>query len=253
MPSIAENQRIWTTYNWAKGGEEWSEQWGTSRAQWAGCIHPRIFPFLKGRVLEIAPGYGRWTQFLIAHCSELIGVDLAANCVEHCRRRFAGRPGLAFEVNDGLKLPMIEDASIDFAFSFDSLVHAEADVMASYAHELARVLKPSAIAFLHHSNLGGVQHSSWDELNRRLAGAPYSEHLRARSMSAAVMRQLVEQAEMSCLQQELVSWGTGWPLLTDCMSTIVRAPGQTCNVFESAHFREEAAAAKRISALGTRC
>ena len=175
--------------------------------------------------------------------------DLAANCVEHCRRRFAHRPGLVFEVNDGLTLPMIADASIDFAFSFDSLVHAEADVMASYARELARVLKPSAIAFLHHSNLGGVQHSSWDELNRRLAGAAYSEHMRARSMSAAGMRQLVEQAGMSCVQQELVSWGYVWPLGIDCMSTILRSPGRSCHVFENMNFRAEAAAAKRIATL----
>jgi hypothetical protein len=30
-----------------------------------------------------------------------------------------------FKVNDGLSFPMIENGSIDFAFSFDSLVPAE--------------------------------------------------------------------------------------------------------------------------------
>jgi hypothetical protein len=55
---------------------------------------------------------------------------------------------------------MIENGSIDFAFSFDSLVHAESDVMSSYAHELARVLKPGGVAFLHHSNLDAVRRRS---------------------------------------------------------------------------------------------
>jgi ubiquinone/menaquinone biosynthesis C-methylase UbiE len=250
MPSIAENKRIWTIHDWSNGGDEWSEQWGTAQAQWISCIHPRIFPFLKGRVLEIAPGYGRWTQFLTERCSELIGVDLVENCDEHCRRRFSHVRHLTFEVNDGLTLPMVQDASIDFAFSFDSLVHAEADVMASYARELARVLKPSGIAFLHHSNLGGIRHSFWHELRRRRAGAPYYEHWRAPSMSAAAMRQFVQETGMSCVQQELVSWGYVWPLTIDCMTTIVRKPGEPCRVFENAHFREEAAAAKRIAALG---
>ena len=46
---------------------------------------------------------------------------------------------------------MAADASIDFAFSFDSLVHAEANILESYISELARVLKANAIAFIHHS------------------------------------------------------------------------------------------------------
>jgi len=106
---------------------------------------------LKGRILEIAPGHGRWTQFLQDHCTSLIGVDLATTCVSECRSKFKSDPRLHFEVGDGRKLPMVTDASIDFAFSFDSLVHAEADILESYASELARVLKPNAIAFLHHS------------------------------------------------------------------------------------------------------
>ena len=152
MPTLAENRSAWdASYDWRCAGDEWSEPWGTSQAQWAGCLYPRIFPFLKGRILEIAPGRGRWTQFLRDHCTSLIGVDLATTCVSECRSKFKSDPRLHFEVGDGRKLPMVADASIDFAFSFDSLVHAEADILESYASELARVLKPNAIAFLHHS------------------------------------------------------------------------------------------------------
>jgi SAM-dependent methyltransferase len=153
--------RVWdASYDWRCAGDEWHEAWGTPQAQWAGCLYPRIFPFLKGRILEMGPGHGRWTQFLRDHCTSLIDVDLAATYVSECRSRFKSDPRLHFEVGDGRKLPMVADASIDFAFSFDSLVHAEADILESYASELARVLKSNAIAFLHHSNLATLTERS---------------------------------------------------------------------------------------------
>ena len=49
---------------------------------------------------------------------------------------------------------MVGDAAVDFAFSFDSLVHVEAETLADYLAELARVLVPDGVGFLHHSNFG---------------------------------------------------------------------------------------------------
>src|SRR5579859_8081721 len=42
-------------------------------------------------------------------------------------------------MNDGTSLAMIEDGTVDLVFSFDSLVHVEADVMDAYLDEIARV------------------------------------------------------------------------------------------------------------------
>ena len=52
---------------------------------------------------------------------------------------------------------MVADRSVDFAFSFDSLVHADAEVLDAYAAELARTLAPDGVAFIHHSNLGAYR------------------------------------------------------------------------------------------------
>ena len=91
---------------------------------------PRIARFLPaGSILEIAPGHGRWTDFLREHCDTLSIVDLDAACIDACRERFAGDERIAYHVNDGRSLDMIEDGSVDFAFSFDSLVHADAEVV----------------------------------------------------------------------------------------------------------------------------
>jgi SAM-dependent methyltransferase len=237
VPTLAENKNVFdASYDWPRGGDEWSEAWGTAQAQWAGCLYPRIFPFLRGRILEIAPGYGRWTQFLRDHCTSLIGVDLSVRCINECRSRFKSDPCLHFEVNDGSKLPMVANASIDFAFSFDSLVHAEADILESYVSELARVLKPNAIAFIHHSNLATLA-------ERNLSG------WRAPSMSAKAMRKFAERVGMSCAQQELIPWDTGSPFLMDCMSTIINAPDRPCVIVENRRFVEEQAMIKRISEL----
>jgi len=39
---------------------------------------------------------------------------------------------IEYFINDGRSLDMLENNSIDFAFSFDSLLHAEIDVMHAY-------------------------------------------------------------------------------------------------------------------------
>ena len=60
---------------------------------------------------------------------------------------------ISYYVNDGQSVDMIEDSSIDFVFSFDSLVHADTKTLEAYLKQLAVKLKPNGIGFIHHSNL----------------------------------------------------------------------------------------------------
>jgi SAM-dependent methyltransferase len=260
VPTIEENLKQWDQdYDWRFAGEPWSRAWGSSGAEWYGCIYPRIRRFLPASaILEIAPGFGRWTEFLLGHCDTLIGIDLTPKCIDGCRQRFAGRLGASFETNDGHSMPMVSDSSIDFAFSFDSLVHVEAETLKGYLTELARVLRPDGVAFLHHSNLGAYQRS-----NRALA--PFQgafkriEHTRLRtglvrigvdrvlpwrapSVSAALLAELCEKAGMRCVGQELVNW-SGGVLLLDSISVLTR-PGSRWDrpnrVVNNRLFRSEA-------------
>lgn len=241
VPTVEENLKLWNQdYDWRLAGEPWSKTWGNAAAEWYGCIYPRIRRFLPtSTILEIAPGFGRWTEFLLDHCDTLIGIDLSPKCVDGCRQRFADRPGASFETNDGHSLPMVADSSVDFAFSFDSLVHVEAETLKGYLTELRRVLRPDGVAFLHHSNLGAYQRS-----NHALAPLQGSfkriEHTRLRaglvrlgvdrvlpwrapSVSAASFADLSEKAGMRCIGQELVNWSGGL-LLLDSISVLTR-PG----------------------------
>ncbi|MCA9793839.1 MAG: class I SAM-dependent methyltransferase [Candidatus Eremiobacteraeota bacterium] len=232
MPSREENLHFWNTlYPWPEGGEEWSMPWGGSSLQWATTILPRIRPFLPcAHMLEIAPGYGRWTHYLLDHCEQYTGVELSDRCVVLLRERFRERPQAQFSVNDGASLAMVADQSIDFCFSFESLVHAEADVMESYLTELRRVLTPTGAAFLHHSNLGAQQDyfrrtatlPGWLRSGLNRLGLVDLDQWRAATMSAQRFQQLAEKADLYCATQETLNWGGR--RMIDCFSVVRRQP-----------------------------
>lgn len=239
MPTIEQNLDYWRRYEWPQGGDEWSGAWGDSANLWAATLMPRLAGFLPaGHILEIAPGYGRVTQYLIRFTDRLTIVDLVPKCVDHCKRRFRGQLGWgAFRahVNDGRSLAMVADNSINLAVSWDSLVHAEADVLREYARQLATKLRPGGVGLLHHSNIGAYE----------AAGGGLSvknEHWRAESMSAAKFRAYCEEFGLLCLNQELIPWGGD--VLNDCLSFFARPkPGikpRETRIVENREFWNEA-------------
>lgn len=226
MATVEENAHYWEkVYDWSSAGEEWSRGWGDSQAKWDGSLYPRLKRFLPtGRILEIAPGYGRWTGYLKEQCDQFVGVDISPRCIEVCRELF---PELEFHHNDGQSLPMIEDRSVDFVFSYFSLIHAEVDTVALYLKEIARVLKPQGAGFLHHSNLG--EYRRYFQLTQKLPkllqkglfemGLLDMPQWRAPSMSAEAFVRYCQEAGLVCITQESVNFGSQRRI--DCFSTLV--------------------------------
>ena len=123
--------------------------------QWYGTILPRIKSHVPtNRILEIGCGYGRWTQYLKDLCKNLIVIDLSEECIKASKQRFAECSHIEYHVNEGKSLDMIPNFSVDFVFSFDSLVHADEAVMKAYICQLHRIINNDGVAFIHHSNLG---------------------------------------------------------------------------------------------------
>lgn len=258
MPTVDQNRSLWgVDYCWPQQGEEWSTSWGGSEAQWFETLLPRIHPFLPaGTILEIAPGHGRWTHFLKDRCSRLIVVDVSSSCIEACERRFSACSHISYHVNDGRSLEMVADRSVDFAFSFDSLVHAEADVIQSYLEQLSAKLTPNGVGFMHHSHLGAYRHAFAlmnkvpRKLKRRLEGIgllPH-DHWRASSVSAQVFESLCSRAGLACIGQELVNWNgrltiDAFSLFTPAGSAWVR-PNR---VFRNTAFMDEAAYGRQLA------
>ncbi len=219
MPSIEANRANWNDpEKWERDGDEWSDSWGGTPSLWFGSILPRLWPLLPARnLLEIAPGHGRITAHLLAHTERYTGIDLAPNCVAHCRQRFAGVAHARFLGTDGRSLAGIDDASIDLVFSWDSLVHAERDAMVGYVNEIARVLVPGGSAWLQHSNLGAFTDA---------AGVPTiaNPNWRGSSVSAASMREWATAAGLACVSQEIVQCAEAD---VDCITVLRRpVPGQ---------------------------
>lgn len=199
MGSVEENRHHWESYDWSGGGEEWSSVWGGSAAQWRGAILPRIRPYLPaGSLLEIACGAGRWSVQLRQHARRLTLVDLSATAIAACRARFAGDAEVECFQNDGRDLSMVRDATVDFAFSFDSLVHCELPELAVYLRALAAKLSRDGVGFIHHSNFAAV-----------LAAVPGTKnlHWRAESVSAEAFAGACDAAGLACVSQEIVDWG----------------------------------------------
>jgi hypothetical protein len=261
MPTKEWNLKTWnSTYDWNQHGEEWSQAWGGSEAQWFNVIYPRIHAFLPtGSILEIAPGFGRWTTFLRGHCSRLTVVDLAVQCIEACKQRFAKDSHISYYVNDGKSLAMVPDRSIDFAFSFDSLVHAEADVIESYLAQLANKLTHNGIGFIHHSNIGEYPVRRFrpseripERIRAFLTRRGYYDqyHARAFSMTAPRFERYCQQAGLQCIAQEIVNWGSS--SLIDCLSMFTPIGSDWARenkVVRNPDFMTEAKLTQRIAPL----
>ncbi|SOE80822.1 Methyltransferase domain-containing protein [Caballeronia arationis] len=211
MENVEFNSKYWDgSYDWVGGGEEWSEMWGGSRAQWLGSLYPRVSAFLPTQsVLEIAPGFGRWTRFLLAACERYQGVDLSQECVDACIKRFESAVHARFLRNDGTSLDAIPDGSIDFIFSFDSLVHASGDVLDAYIPQIIAKLSPRGAAFIHHSN--------WLDAGKGLS----NDHGRAVDVSHEAVLDKINASGGRMLIQELINWGAG--TCTDCLTTFSKS------------------------------
>ncbi len=258
MPTVEWNKEYWDPgTGWADHGEMWSEYWGTPEMQWFGSIFPRIHRHLRaGTIFEIACGYGRWTHFLREHCDRLFGVDLVAKCVEVCRKRFATANHLSFVQNDGRSLDFVPDSSVDFVFSFDSLVHTDATVIRAYLSQFPRILRPGGTAFLHHSNLGAYPLQArilYTPALRRIFSLTSlierDHHNREPSINAERVAAIATECGLSVIGQECVTWGTR-RMLIDCLSTLQAGAVTKCQrTYCNRNFMREAYHWKRVRAL----
>jgi ubiquinone/menaquinone biosynthesis C-methylase UbiE len=265
MPSIEENTEIWDqTYSWPQNGDEWSEAFGNTEAMWWFVLCPRLHRYVPAdTILEIAPGHGRWTEYLRRLCKSLVIVDLSESCIATCKERFADALNITYLVGDGRSLDTVPDNSIDLVFSFDSLVHCEKDVIAAYLKEIARTLKPNGVGFIHHSNIGAYSRllNFYNALPRRFHLKRAFRRLvslnvegwRAPSMSAATFRELCEDANLYCISQELINWDHG-KCMIDAISVFTSRASRwsrQCEILSDPRFVEAASNIKTLSRLYT--
>lgn len=256
MASVEDNHHFWNDrFQWGpQRGDQWSRNWGGPEAQWAWCVYPRIRQFLPApNILEIGSGMGRWTRFLKDHCQKLESVDISERCVEVCRDRFL-KDAVDCHLGDGRTLNFLEDNSVDFCFSFESLIHTELADLKSYLKELERTLRPGASCFLHHSNLGlyrkyyaavaRLPKTARKFLTER--GFLDFDGWRASSVSYLNFRQLTKECGLTMVSQETVGWGGR--RLIDCFSILRKGEqSEDCQYLENHNFVKRAAEIRDLS------
>ena len=112
--NIEQNYTLWDNVDtWIEGGEEWSKHFKTTDNLWDTIILPKIKPYIKGNVLEIAPGHGRITRKLLESNVNLDIIDLSNTCIKRCWERF-GNTINNYYVGNGSDLKNINSNSKDF-------------------------------------------------------------------------------------------------------------------------------------------
>lgn len=214
MGSIRWNRLTWGNLdNWRDGGDAWDfhatfcrqpyESWKDSVVK--EFLTPYLGPGVD--VVEIGPGQGRWSEPIIHNARTVALVDLSANCIGVCRRRFAdaGRSSVSFFVNDGVSLP-VSEASVDLVWSFGTFVHIELAEIDRYLAEIHRVLRPGGTFVIHHAGLDHEQRLAAEGGSSiRTTGTSSVSGLRS-DVSASQFAKLTVEHEL-LLGQQVRTWG----------------------------------------------
>lgn len=100
--------------------------------------------------VEIGPGGGRWTRYLLGF-RKLFVVDFHAEMLDELKSNFH-EPNMTFVKNNGSDFPGIEKQSIDFVYSFDAFVHFDLPLIERYLANIKEIAKPGANIVIHYSD-----------------------------------------------------------------------------------------------------
>jgi len=105
------------------------------------------------RVLELGCGVGRIGRELAPRCAHWTGTDISERMLDHARERLAEFEHTAFHQLERTRLDMLEDDSLDKAYSVAVLCHMDKEDLYLYLRELARCLRPGGLVYVETWNL----------------------------------------------------------------------------------------------------
>ena len=107
-------------------------------------------------VLELGCGVGRIGRELAPSCKHWTGVDISENMIRHAEQRLADRANVSFHQLARTSLDMLDDNSIDKAYSIAVFCHMDKEDLYLYLQELNRVVKPGGMIFVETWNLSSA-------------------------------------------------------------------------------------------------
>jgi phospholipid N-methyltransferase len=147
---------------------------------------PYIYP--DHCALEIGPGGGRWTRYLLGF-KKLYVVDYHAEALKELESNF-NQHNMVFIKNSGTDFPGVERGTVDFLFSFGTFVHLELHLIISYLENIETILKPGGNVV--------IQYSDMDKIMARQTKGFVDN-------TPEVMRQMVEEAGYTVLEEDLTT------------------------------------------------
>lgn len=150
--------------------------------------------------LEIGPGGGRLTRLLLPRTEVLHVAEPSETMLRHLKERFAEVSNVRYHQTDGITLPALNAATLDFVFSFDVFVHLEPRLIYWYLRQIEALLKPGGTGIIHYSNI--VTRLGWRRFESEL-----EENLQQRSYFGAfgVMCPQLMVTFLEALQLEVIS------------------------------------------------
>lgn len=111
-----------------------------------------LAPYLGPEVtaLEIGPGGGRWTRYLL-RTKRLYAVDFHQELLDELRSHIRA-DHVVFVRNNGSDFPGVPPASVDFVFTFGTFVHLDVPVIDAYLRNLRPILAPAAVVVIQYSD-----------------------------------------------------------------------------------------------------
>jgi len=111
-----------------------------------------VLPYVNAQhtVVEIGPGGGRWTQYLLGFKS-IIVVDFYAEMLDQLKINI-NKPHIRYVKNNGTDFPGIEKDSIDYLFSFGTFVHLDVHLIEAYLKNMREIIRPAANVVIQYSD-----------------------------------------------------------------------------------------------------
>lgn len=142
----------------AQNHEIYGYHWGDPLQEtYSGSVLKKNFidPYVSSDdvVVEIGPGGGRFTQFLV-DAKHLYLVDYNEKMFDIIRKLFDGRyrDKVDYIKSNGSDLPGIGSGSADVVMTFDCFVHLDKDLIEGYMREIRRVLRRDGVAVIHYAD-----------------------------------------------------------------------------------------------------
>lgn len=112
-----------------------------------------LLPYVSkdATVLEIGPGGGRWTRYMIG-AKRVFAVDYYQELLDELGKNFGKYDNIIRIRNNGDDFPNIPPGSIDLLFSFDAFVHLDLDIIDRYLKNIKQVIHRNSEVIIHYSD-----------------------------------------------------------------------------------------------------